>query len=71
MAATQVTADVIKDGTITATQIADTTITATQIANTTITSGKVDSSVAKIVTLTQAAYDALSSYDSSTLYITT
>ncbi len=61
MAATQVTADVIKDG----------TITATRIANTTITSGKVDSSVAKIVTLTQAAYDALGSYDSSTLYITT
>mgnify|MGYP001156974107 CR=1 FL=1 len=61
MAATQVTADVIKDG----------TITATQIANTTITSGKVDSSVAKVVTLTQAAYDALGSYNSSTLYITT
>ena len=61
MAATQVTSDVIKDA----------TITGTKIANTTITSGKVDSSVAKVVTLTQAAYDALSSYDSSTLYITT
>lgn len=61
MAVTQVTADVIKNG----------TITATQIANTTITSSKVDSSIAKVVTLTQAEYDALSSYDSSTLYITT
>ena len=51
MAATQVTADVIKDA----------TITGTKIANTTITSGKVDSSVAKIITLTQSAYDALGS----------
>lgn len=61
MAATQVTADVIKDA----------TITGTKIANTTITSGKVDSSVAKIITLTQSAYDALGSYNASTLYITT
>ena len=48
-----------------------TQVTADVIKNGTITSGKVDSSVAKVVTLTQAAYDALSSYDSSTLYITT
>ena len=37
----------------------------------TITHSHTDSSVAKVVTLTQAAYDALSSYDASTLYITT
>lgn len=61
MASTQVTSDVIKDA----------TITGAKIANTTITSGKVDSSVAKIITLTQSAYDALGSKDASTLYITT
>lgn len=36
-----------------------------------VTSDVVDSSIAKVVTLTQAEYDALSSYESSTLYITT
>lgn len=41
------------------------------MALTQVSSDVVDSSIAKIVTLTQAAYDALSSYDSSTLYITT
>ena len=61
MASTQVTSDVIKDA----------TITGAKIANTTTTSGKVDSSVAKIITLTQSAYDALGSKDASTLYITT
>ena len=37
----------------------------------TVTHNHTDSSIAKVVTLTQAAYDALSSYDASTLYITT
>jgi len=37
----------------------------------TVTHSHTDSSIAKVVTLTQAAYDALSSYDASTLYITT
>lgn len=36
-----------------------------------VTSDVVDSTIAKIVTLTQAQYDALSSYDASTIYITT
>ena len=31
----------------------------------------VDSTIAKVITLTQAEYDALGSYDASTLYITT
>jgi hypothetical protein len=48
-----------------------TQVTADVIKNGTITSNKVDSSVAKIVTLTQAEYDALASYSFSTLYITT
>ena len=37
----------------------------------TITHIHTDGSIAKVVTLTQAAYDALGSYDTSTLYITT
>jgi hypothetical protein len=45
MAGTQVTAHVIKDGTITATQIADGTITATQIADSTITAAKLATGV--------------------------
>ena len=41
------------------------------MALTKVTSDVVDSTIAKIVTLTQAQYDALSSYEASTLYITT
>lgn len=41
------------------------------MALTKVTSDIVDSTIVKIVTLTQAQYDALSSYDASTLYITT
>jgi hypothetical protein len=41
------------------------------MALTQVTSNTVDSSIAKVVTLTQAEYDALGSYDASTLYITT
>lgn len=41
------------------------------MALTKVTSATVDSSVAKVVTLTQAAYDALTTYDASTIYITT
>ncbi len=37
----------------------------------TITHAHTDSSIVKVVTLTQAAYDALGSYDASTIYITT
>jgi hypothetical protein len=36
-----------------------------------ITHSVVDSSIIKYVTLTQAAYDALGSYDASTIYLTT
>lgn len=41
------------------------------MALTKVTSDVVDSTIVKYVTLTQAAYDALSSYDASTIYITT
>lgn len=41
------------------------------MALTKVTSDVVDSSVAKVVTLTQAEYDALATKDASTLYITT
>ena len=61
MASTKVTGEVIQD----------LTIEGAKIVNTTIGSTKVDSSIAKVLSLTQAAYDALGSYDNSTLYITT
>ena len=61
MASTKVTGEVIQD----------LTIEGAKIVNATIGSTKVDSSIAKVVSLTQAAYDALGSYDNSTLYITT
>ena len=61
MAKTQITGDTIKDS----------AVTSVKIAASAVTSAKVDSSVAKVVSLTQAEYDALSSYDASTLYITT
>ena len=48
-----------------------TKITGDTIASATITHSHTDNSVAKCVTLTQAEYDALSSYDASTIYITT
>lgn len=41
------------------------------MALTKITSSIADETIAKVETLTQAQYDALGSYDSSTLYITT
>ena len=41
------------------------------MAGTKVTSSTVDSSIAKVVTLTQAEYDALVTKDASTLYITT
>jgi hypothetical protein len=40
------------------------------MALTKVTADVVDSTIIKYVTLTQAEYDALSSYDASTLYIT-
>lgn len=61
MSLTKITGDTIEAG----------TVTGSHIASATITHSHTDSSVAKVVTLTQAAYDALSSYDASTLYITT
>jgi len=48
-----------------------TKVTGDTIALGTVTHSHTDSSIAKVVTLTQAAYDALGSYDASTLYITT
>jgi hypothetical protein len=51
--------------------MASTKVTGEVIQDLTIRSTKVDSSIAKVVSLTQAAYDALGSYDNSTLYITT
>lgn len=41
------------------------------MALTKVTSDVVDSTIAKIVTLTQAQYDALVTKDASTIYITT
>jgi hypothetical protein len=41
------------------------------MALTKVTSNTVDNSIAKVVTLTQAEYDALVTKDASTLYITT
>jgi hypothetical protein len=61
MALTKVTSAIIKNATITGEDIASETVTHTHT----------DSSIVKIVTLTQAQYDALSSYDASTVYITT
>ena len=61
MALTKVTSEVIKNS----------TITGSDIASGTITHAHTNNSIAKVVTLTQAEYDALSSYDASTLYITT
>ena len=61
MALTKVTSAIIKNA----------TITGANIASGTVTHSNTDSSIAKVVTLTQAEYDALSSYDASTLYITT
>ena len=41
------------------------------MAGTLVESTNVDSSIIKTITLTQAEYDALGSYSSSTIYITT
>ena len=51
--------------------MAKTQITADTIKAGTIASTHVDSSIAKVVSLTQAEYDALATKDASTLYITT
>ena len=61
MSLTKITGDTIEAG----------TVTGGHIASATITHSHTDNSVAKCVTLTQEEYDALSSYDVSTLYITT
>jgi len=61
MALTKITGDILEAA----------TVTGSNIAAATVTHSHTDSSIAKVVTLTQAAYDALSSYDASTLYITT
>jgi len=71
MALTKVTSAIIKSATITGANIASGTVTGANIASGTVTHANTDSSIAKVVTLTQAQYDALSSYDASTLYITT
>jgi hypothetical protein len=41
------------------------------MAGTLVESTNVDSSIIKTITLTQAEYDALGSYDATTIYITT
>jgi len=61
MAITQVIAEVI----------ANNAVTTDKILAAAVDSTKVDDSVIKTITLTQAAYDALGSYSSSTIYITT
>ena len=61
MALTKITGDIIEAATVTGNHIVSATVTHTHT----------DSSIAKVVTLTQAAYDALGSYDASTIYITT
>jgi len=48
-----------------------TKVTGDTIALGTVTHSHTDSSIAKVVTLTQAEYDALATKDASTLYITT
>jgi len=69
MSLTKITGDTIALGTVVGANIAGATVT--HIANATITHSHTDSSVAKVITLTQAEYDALGSYNASTLYITT
>jgi hypothetical protein len=69
--AAKVTGDAIAFGTVVGANIASSTVTGSHIAPATITKSHTDSSIAKVVTLTQAAYDALSTYEPSTLYITT
>ena len=51
--------------------IADNAITTNKIVATAVNSTKVNDSIIKTITLTQAEYDALGSYSSSTIYITT
>lgn len=63
--------DKISNDAITTDKIVNSAVATDKIANSAVNSTKVDSSVIKTVTLTQAAYDALGTYDSSTIYITT
>ena len=51
--------------------IADDAITTSKIVAAAVNSTKVNDSIIKTITLTQAEYDALGSYSSSTIYITT
>ena len=51
--------------------ISNDAVTTDKIADGAVNSTKVNSSIIKTVTLTQATYDALGTYDSSTIYITT
>lgn len=51
--------------------IADAAITTNKIVAAAVDSTKVNDSVIKTITLTQAEYDALGSYSASTIYITT
>jgi|SaaInl6LU_22_DNA_1037377.scaffolds.fasta_scaffold322916_1 hypothetical protein len=51
--------------------IADDAITTNKIVAAAVNSTKVNDSIIKTITLTQAEYDALGSYSSSTIYITT
>ena len=51
--------------------IADDSMTTDKIIAAAVDSTKVNDSVIKTITLTQAEYDALGSYSASTIYITT
>ena len=51
--------------------IADDAITTDKIVTAAVNYTKVNDSIIKTITLTQAEYDALGSYSSSTIYITT
>jgi hypothetical protein len=71
MALTKIRLDNISNGSVDSTKIVDGAVATAKIADNAVDSTKVNSSIIKTVTLTQAAYDALGSYDSSTIYITT
>jgi len=71
MALTTIKTSNITASNVTTDKILDSNITTGKLAASSVTSTKVDSSIIKTIILTQAAYDALGSYSSSTIYVTT
>lgn len=71
MALTKATTGVIATEAVHSSNLASDSVTTAKILAAAVDSTKVDDSVIKTITLTQAAYDALGSYNSSTIYITT